>query len=84
MKVNKVLKGQFIEIVENQLKANNPPETKQTYQRLLDLGINASEAKMYIGQCVAFEIFHVMKNQEVFNEKRFIGNLNKLPGKLDD
>jgi hypothetical protein len=79
MKKNEILHKQIIGIVENQLRANKPPITKQTYQRLLDEGISRENAKKYIGQCVAVEIFHVFKSQEPFNEERFTKNLKNLP-----
>ena len=84
MKTNKVLGATIIKVVENQMRSNKPPETKQTYNRLLKLGIPVTEVKKHIGQCVAIEIFNVMKHHEPFNEKRFINNLNKLPGKPFD
>lgn len=84
MKTNKVLGGEFIKVVENQIKTNNPPETRQTYNRLLKLGIPDSEAKKHIAQCVTIEIFNVMKYQQPFDEKRYINNLNKLPAEPFD
>jgi len=47
MKTNKALGATIINVVENQIRANNLPETKQTYDRLLKLGISATEAKAY-------------------------------------
>ena len=79
MKTNKRLRAEIIQVVENQLKGNKPPETKQTYDRLVKMGISKEEAKVHIGQCVAIEIFEIMKNQKPFDEKRYIKNLNKLP-----
>ncbi|MCC6288534.1 MAG: hypothetical protein IT249_11685 [Chitinophagaceae bacterium] len=79
MKTNQVVKQQILQIVDNQLKSKEPPETKQTYDRLLKSGITDKNARMYIGQCVVVEIFDVLKYQQPFNKKRFIENLNKLP-----
>ncbi|PVD51104.1 hypothetical protein DC498_16965 [Terrimonas sp.] len=79
MDTNHVAKEQILQIVENQLKNNDPPETKQTYDRLLKSGITEEDTRIYIGQCEAVEIFDIMKYQRPFNKKRFIENLNKLP-----
>jgi hypothetical protein len=38
MKTNEILREQIFQIITNQLRANNPPETKQTYERLKKLG----------------------------------------------
>ena len=67
------------EVVENQLRSNEPPETQQTLKRLIDAGFTEEMAKRLIGAVVSAEIFDVLKNQEPFNRDRFVNNLNKLP-----
>ena len=67
MKPNEIIRAQIFEIIKNQMAQNNPPETGQTYKRLIDLGYNDFESKQLIGQCVAFELFEVMKNMRPFN-----------------
>jgi hypothetical protein len=79
MKTNEILREQIFEIVENQMTANNPPETKKAYQRLLTDGYSKFQAKQFIGQCVAVELFKILKFKEPFNEIRYIKNLQKLP-----
>jgi hypothetical protein len=73
------IRAAIFEIIENQLKANDPPETAQTLKRLMKEGISKSDAKIYIAQCVSVEIFDVMKNSKPFNKERYIKNLKKLP-----
>lgn len=72
-------KAAILEVVDNQLKDNTPPETKQTYQRLLNQGFSNAEARELIGAVVSSEIFEVMKNQEAYDQKRFVAALHKLP-----
>lgn len=79
MKENSSLKTMVLEVVENQLKANDPPETHQTFVRLLSEGYSEIEAKKLIGSVVTSEIFDVLKKKEPFNSDRFIKMLNKLP-----
>lgn len=79
MKTNEILKGQIIETVENQIKANDPPETKLTFKRLINLGYTKSESKQLIGQCVAVELFNILKYRKPFDEARYVRNLKKLP-----
>ncbi len=79
MESNEIIREQILEVVENQLRANDPPETKQTYDRLVDLGYNDSDAKKLISQCVLVEIFDAYKHGKTFDEKRFVQNLNNLP-----
>ena len=38
MESNEVIRKQIFEIIKNQLKTNNPPETKLTLERLKGLG----------------------------------------------
>ena len=79
MKKNEIVREQIFEIIRNQIKGNDPPETKITYNRLKTMGYNDFETNQLIGQCVAIEIFQVMKFKEPFDEKRYIRNLKNLP-----
>lgn len=79
MKPNKKLQEQIFEIVNNQIRDGRPPETKQTYDRLLKMGYNDIDAKKYIGQCIAVELFNIMKHHQPFDEKRYVQNLLNLP-----
>ena len=67
------------EIIENQMRDNTPPETRQTYDRLLADGHSHEETMKLIGCVVTSEIFDVLKNREPFNEQRFIAALKALP-----
>jgi len=79
MKSNPRLKALILQVVDNQLKNNDPPETKQTYNKLIKEGFSESEAKQLIGCVVVAEIFDVLKKKETFNQERFVKALNKLP-----
>lgn len=79
METNEIMREQIFEIIENQMNGNNPPETNKTFNRLIKEGYNEYETKQFIGQCIAVELFGVFKNQEPFDEKRYIKNLNNLP-----
>ncbi len=79
MEINPHIKSSILEVVDNQLQANDPPETRQTFDRLISEGYSAEEAKRLIGCVVSSEIFDVLKKQEPFNPKRFAKALNGLP-----
>ena len=79
MEENTYLKSAILEVVENQLQANDPPETRQAYDRLISEGYSEVEAKKLIGCVVSSEIFDVLKKQEPFNPERFAKALNELP-----
>jgi hypothetical protein len=84
MKPNEMMRKEILQVVENQISNNTPPETKQTFNRLVKEGISKADAKIMIGQCVAIEIFNVMKHKQPFDKVRFVNNLNKLPGEVFD
>ena len=52
---NLKLKKTILEVVDNQLKANDPPCTKEVYEKLQDAGYSKSEAKDKIGAVVLAE-----------------------------
>ncbi|HUI67067.1 MAG TPA: DUF1841 family protein [Nitrospirota bacterium] len=76
---NPYLHAAILEVVENQLANNTPPETRQTYERLMREGRSEDDAKSLIGSVVAVEVFEVLKRQEPFNHERFVQALNRLP-----
>jgi hypothetical protein len=82
-KHNPRLKAAVLEVVDNQLKDNNPPETRQSFERLVGLGVSEANAKIYIGQAVAFEIYEMMTNKIPFDHDRFVQNLDKLPNLIE-
>jgi len=76
---NPDLRAAIMEVVENQLRNNDPPQTRQTFRRLIEAGYSEEEAKRLIGCVVSAEIFDVLKKNEPFNLERFVKALNKLP-----
>jgi spore coat protein CotF len=78
-KANPRLKASFLEVVENQLKANDPPETKQTLDRLIAQGISRDDSIIYIAQAVCTEVWDVLRNKNPYNRQRYIKNLKNLP-----
>lgn len=49
MEKNEKLNEQILEIIKNQLKNNDPPETKETYDRLLKQGFNDLQTRQMMG-----------------------------------
>lgn len=76
---NPHLKTAFLETVENQLVDNDPPETRETLDRLIAQGMSEDDAKIYIAQAVSVEIFDILKHQREFNLDRYLKNLKQLP-----
>ena len=79
MKPNIKAREHIFEIIKNQIKNNDPPETKITYDRLRKEGFDDFETKQLIGQCVAVEIFQLLKYGKPYDNERYVQNLKNLP-----
>ena len=75
---NPYLKAAILEVVENQLRENNPPETRQTLERLLAAGYSRQEAMKMIGTAVVGEIWAVLKENKEYDAVRYRAALEGL------
>ncbi len=73
------LREAIMAVVDNQLRQNDPPETRETLQRLLSEGHTERDAKRLIGTAVVAEIFDVLKLRHEFDCDRFVVALRRLP-----
>lgn len=78
-KTNPHLKAAMMEVVENQIRDGDPPETRETLERLTSQGISNDDARIYIGQAICVELWDIMRNKKEFNMERFLRNLKNLP-----
>ena len=79
MKRSKALNEAIMEVVSNQLRDGDPPQTRQTFDRLIASGLPEDEVRRLIGCVVVNEIFAVMKSGRPYDAARFIGALERLP-----
>jgi len=75
---NPYLKKAILEVVENQLKANDPPVTRKTLKRLLAAGYSRQQAVERIGTAVMGEIWEVLHNNQPFDLERYTALLDEL------
>ena len=73
------IKPKIIEIVDNQIKINNPTCTKETLERLVNTGLSEKESKELIGRVLVEEMYDILKSQVPFNEERYAKKLDMLP-----
>lgn len=78
MQKNPKLKKIILQIVDHQLQDNDPPETKETLQRLIQEGCEEDRAKELIGCVVTTVIYDVLKNEQKYNRPKYVEALNKL------
>jgi len=76
---NPRVKAVLLETVENQLRDNNPPETRKTLDRLLASGIDPQEARKLIAAVLVSEMNAMLKEDRLFDEERYVANLQQLP-----
>jgi hypothetical protein len=76
---NPKLGKMVLEVVRNQIRDNDPPETRQTFERLKGEGHAAHEAHQLISTAVTVELFHIMRDHQEFDRERFVWNLAHLP-----
>ena len=79
METNELLRERIFDIIRTQIKSNNPPVTKLTFERLKKLGYNETEVLQLIGQCVSMEIYNILKYKKPSNAVRYDRNLKNLP-----
>ena len=73
------VRNAIFEVVDNQIRQGTPPETKQTFDRLIKEGHSRDEARRLIAYVVAAEISDVMKSEQPYDEVRFVNALHALP-----
>jgi uncharacterized protein YecA (UPF0149 family) len=68
----------MIEIVDNQIKANDPPCTKKTFLQLQMQGCSKKEAKEMIAAVILEEMYDILKEGKTFDEKKYELKLQEL------
>jgi hypothetical protein len=76
---NQKVQTHILEVVDNQLRDRQPPETKQAYQRLRAQGYSDQQARELIGCVVSSEIFEVLKQRKHYDQQCFVAALRRLP-----
>jgi hypothetical protein len=77
--LNPQLAATILEIVDTQLRDDTPPETRQTFERLVAVGYTPEGARQLLAHVVVREIFTVMARGERYDQKRFVAALHRLP-----
>jgi hypothetical protein len=76
---NPQLAAAILEIVSTQLRDGTPPETRQTFDRLVTAGYTPEGARQLLAHVVVREIFTVMARGEPYDQTRFVAALHRLP-----
>ncbi len=76
---NPALRQALMEVVRNQLRDGEPPETRATLDRLIAEGHSREQALELILGVVSSEIYDILKEGQPYNESRFVAALRALP-----
>ena len=76
---NPRVQAALYDVLDNQLRDNAPPETRETLDRLLGQGVARDEARRLITCVIACEVFTILKSNATFDPKRFVSRLSMLP-----
>ena len=75
---NPRLKKLLLEVVDNQLRANDPPETGRTLKRLMSNGHTRQRAREMIAAVVVEFIYDIMKDGVRFDGEKYCERLREL------
>ncbi len=76
---DEILQKELFKLIKNQLKNNDPPETKIVYDKLKAQGYSELQTMQMIGLCLSIEIYGALKSGQPYNNDRYVNNLNNLP-----
>ena len=74
-----VVRAAMLQVVDNQLRDGEPPETRQTLERLMAQGHSEAEARQLIAAVVSSEIYAVLKHSRPYDEAKYVAALQRLP-----
>jgi hypothetical protein len=72
------------EVVQNQLRDHNPPETRETLDRLIEEGHSEEHARALIGLVVANEMSDMLRHMRTYSHERYVAALRRLPELPDE
>lgn len=69
----------FLQVVENQVSSNDPPETRLTLKRLHAAGYSDDEARKLIACVIVAEVKGIEAEKREFDEISYVRALQALP-----
>jgi len=77
--INQRLQNAIRAVIDQQIEERDPPETLETFERLLEDGFNEDEAYGLIGQLISMEMAEEIAGEVGFDLDRYIAALESLP-----
>ena len=77
--INKRLTRAIHAVIDQQIAEKNPPETLETYERLLEDGFSHEEIYSLIGHLIGMEMAEQIRGSGGINMARYVAALEELP-----
>jgi hypothetical protein len=78
MSDEKTLRDAMLDTVLKQINSNDPPETRDTYDRLIDEGASNSQALQLIAGAMRIEMNRMLAEGTPFDNERYAALLAKV------
>jgi hypothetical protein len=69
----------MLEVVDNQVRDNSPPETRETLDRLVAEGHSTEYARRLIAFVILVEANDMLRERREFDLARYVAALRRLP-----
>ena len=75
---DKTVRDAVLDTVLNQIDTGDPPEARETYDRLIDGGASNSQALQLMGAVLRVEMTRMLTDATPFDNTRYAAGLAKL------
>ena len=76
---NQRIRKAVLEVIQTQVRENDPPEMNQALKRLREQAFSEEEVVRLVGYVVVSEVFNVLKENRPYDREKYIAALNNLP-----
>jgi hypothetical protein len=76
---DKTVRDAMLDTVLNQINTNDPPEARDTYDRLIDGGHSNSQALQLMAAALRVEMNRMLTESTPFDNDRYSALLKKIP-----
>ena len=75
---DKTVRDAMLDTVLNQINTNDPPEARETYDRLIDAGASNSQALNLMAAALRVEMNRMLTESKPFDNERYSAALKKI------
>jgi hypothetical protein len=75
---DKTVRDAMLDTVLNQINTNDPPEARDTYDRLIDAGASNSQALQLMAAALRVEMSRMLAEATPFDNERYSAALKKI------